>query len=66
MISITNISPYLKNISLASSNKLVTLFGSFSAPGFLLADENNPILVKYILEAFNNILHYQFSGNIYI
>ncbi|CAO3613816.1 unnamed protein product [Cunninghamella echinulata] len=63
VLTITNASPYFKNLSLAASNKLITLFGSFSAPGFLLADENNPSLVKYILEAFNNLLHYQFSDN---
>lgn len=33
-----------------------------SAPGFLLADEANHKLIEYLLEAFNNIIRFQFSG----
>ncbi|ORZ03659.1 high-temperature-induced dauer-formation protein-domain-containing protein [Syncephalastrum racemosum] len=63
ILTVTNISPYLKNLSVTSSNKLVSLFGSLSAPGFLLADEANHRLVGYMLEAFNNMVQYQFSDN---
>ncbi|KAI8877401.1 hypothetical protein K501DRAFT_337444 [Backusella circina FSU 941] len=60
---ITNISPYLKNLSAMTSNKLLVLFSSISAPGFLLADESNHHLIKYLLEALNNIIQFQFSNN---
>ncbi|KAI8372120.1 high-temperature-induced dauer-formation protein-domain-containing protein [Blakeslea trispora] len=61
--TITNIAPYLKHLSSTTSNKLVALFGSMSAPGFLLADELNHLLPGYLLEAFNHILQFQFSNN---
>ncbi|CAG8457531.1 3335_t:CDS:10 [Racocetra persica] len=63
VLTITNVSPYLKNLSVTSSVKLVQLFSSFSSPGFLLSDEGNHRLVGYMLEAFNNIIQYQFSDN---
>ncbi|KAF0344411.1 ubp5 interacting protein ftp10 [Gigaspora margarita] len=63
VLAITNVSPYLKNLSVASSVKLVQLFSSFSSPMFLLADEGNHRLVGYMLEALNNIIQYQFSDN---
>lgn len=62
-ITITNISCYLKNLSPVTSNKLLSLLSSVSAPGFILADEANHILVKYLLEALNNIVQFQFSHN---
>ncbi|KAF7723641.1 hypothetical protein EC973_001783 [Apophysomyces ossiformis] len=63
ILTIANVSPYLKNLSVSSASKLLALFGSISAPGFLLADEANHRLVGYLLEAFNNIIQYQFSDN---
>jgi hypothetical protein len=33
-----------------------------STPAFLLADEANPRLVYYLLEAFNNVIQFQLSG----
>ncbi|CEI93251.1 hypothetical protein RMCBS344292_07490 [Rhizopus microsporus] len=63
IMTITNISPYLKSISPIASSKLIALFSSMSAPGFLLADEANHKLIKYLLEAFNNMIRFQFSFN---
>ncbi|KAI9279691.1 high-temperature-induced dauer-formation protein-domain-containing protein [Umbelopsis sp. AD052] len=63
ILIIANVSPYLKNLSVTSSSKLVSLFNSFTAPGFLLADDSNHRLVEYILESFNNIIQYQFTDN---
>jgi hypothetical protein len=60
--TITNISPYLKNISSLTSSKLLSLFNSMSAPGFLLADESNHHLIEYLLEALNNTIQFQFSS----
>ncbi|KAI9474145.1 MAG: high-temperature-induced dauer-formation protein-domain-containing protein [Benjaminiella poitrasii] len=61
--TIANISPYLKGLSQLTCSKLMTLFSSMSAPGFLLADEANHHLVEYLLEAINNIIQFQFSNN---
>ncbi|KAI8062826.1 high-temperature-induced dauer-formation protein-domain-containing protein [Gilbertella persicaria] len=61
--TVTNISPYLKNLSQTTSSKLLALFSSMSAPGFLLADESNHHLIEYLLEALNNLLQFQFSNN---
>ncbi|CAG8581716.1 6258_t:CDS:10 [Paraglomus occultum] len=63
IITISNVSPYLKNLSVLSSNKLVQLFSSFTTPSFLLAEEGNHLLAAYTLETFNNIIQYQFSDN---
>ncbi|RIA98985.1 high-temperature-induced dauer-formation protein [Glomus cerebriforme] len=63
ILTITNVSPYLKNLSVVSSTRLVHLFSQFTSPVFLLAEEGNHRLVEYMLEAFNNIIQYQFSDN---
>ncbi|ORX56760.1 hypothetical protein DM01DRAFT_1334323 [Hesseltinella vesiculosa] len=60
---INNVSPYLKCISVPASTKLISLFGSFSAPGFLAADENNPAIVQYFVELFGNVIQCHASEN---
>ncbi|KAI8071222.1 high-temperature-induced dauer-formation protein-domain-containing protein [Gongronella butleri] len=61
---ISNLAPYLKHISLASSTKLLSLFGSFSAPGFLLADSRNPVLAQYLLDTFTSVIRSHGSENV--
>ena len=61
-ISISNISPHLRNIGVQASTRLMQLFKAFSAPSFLLADEGHPRLVYYLLETINSILYHQFNG----
>ncbi|CAG8686352.1 13786_t:CDS:2, partial [Acaulospora colombiana] len=64
IISLANAAPYLKNISISSSNKLMELFTAFSDPRLLLADEGNPRLTRADsktdindrLDAFNSII----------
>ncbi|KAI8334287.1 high-temperature-induced dauer-formation protein-domain-containing protein [Chlamydoabsidia padenii] len=63
ILTITNISPFLKNLSVASASKLITLFNSVSSPGFMLADDSNHRLTGYMLEIFNNIIQYHFADN---
>ncbi|CAO3638685.1 unnamed protein product [Mucor hiemalis] len=63
ILTISNISPYLINLGVTTVSKLMTLFHSMSSPAFLLADELNFQLTCYILEAFNNIVHYHFAEN---
>ncbi|WVQ82249.1 hypothetical protein IAT38_004377 [Cryptococcus sp. DSM 104549] len=62
-ISIANIAPYLVNIGVQASTRLLQLFKAFSAPNFLLADEGHPRLVYYLLETFNSILYHQLNEN---
>ena len=60
---ITNISPYLTRICLAASVKLVNLFQVLSLPKFLLDSPDNHRYLFYLIEIFNNVVQYQFSGN---
>lgn len=62
ILTLTNISPYLKNPSIRSSTRLIQLFLAMSTPNFLLSDEANPRLVYYLLETFNNVIQHQLSG----
>lgn len=62
VLTITNISPFLKNPSIKTSTRLTQLFLAMSTPTFLLSDEANPRLVYYILEALNNVIQHQLSG----
>ncbi|OXH42508.1 hypothetical protein J008_00023 [Cryptococcus neoformans] len=62
-ISIANISPYITNIGVQASARLLGLFKAFSAPNFLLGDEGHPRLVYYLLETFNSVLYYQLNAN---
>ncbi|KAL8277523.1 hypothetical protein RQP46_010078 [Phenoliferia psychrophenolica] len=63
VLAIANASPYLQNVSALGATRLVQLFLAFSAPSFLLMEEGNPRLVFYLLETFNNVIHYQLSDN---
>lgn len=64
ILTIDNISPFMKNPSIKSSTNLLQLFMAISNPGFLLSDEANPRLVFYLLEAFNNVIHSQLNGKL--
>jgi hypothetical protein len=64
ILTITNFSPFLKNPSIRTSTRLGQLFLAMSTPTFLLSDEANPRLVYYILEAFNNVIQFQLSGEL--
>ncbi|KAI8058695.1 high-temperature-induced dauer-formation protein-domain-containing protein [Gilbertella persicaria] len=63
MLTVSNISPYLTDLGVTTSSKLMAMFHSMSSPTFLLADEHNPQLTCYLLETLNNIIHYQYSKN---
>ncbi|XP_033630552.1 protein HID1-like isoform X1 [Asterias rubens] len=60
---VVNVSPYLKSLSMVSSNKLLHLLEAFSTPWFLFSNPANHHLVFFLLEVFNNIIQYQFDGN---
>ncbi|KAI0797781.1 high-temperature-induced dauer-formation protein-domain-containing protein [Abortiporus biennis] len=63
MIALSNASPYLKNLSVTSSSRLLHLFSAFSNPSFLLSEEGNPRLLFFILESFNNVILRNLSEN---
>jgi len=60
---LSNISPYVKTMSLASSLKLVSLFEIFASKKFLLSDPNHNQYIFFLLDIFNNIIQYQYNGN---
>ncbi|KAI5477870.1 hypothetical protein MNV49_005855 [Pseudohyphozyma bogoriensis] len=63
VLSIGNISTQFTSLSVVSSTRLTQLFLAFSPPSFLLMEEGNPRLVFYMLETFNNVIHYHLAEN---
>ncbi|KAK0150177.1 Protein HID1 [Merluccius polli] len=59
---IVNVSPYLKSLSMVAANKLLHLLEAFSTSWFLFSASQNHHLIFFLLEAFNNIIQYQFDG----
>lgn len=55
-------SPFVKKLSVKSSTLLVQLFVSLSNPACLISDDDAPRIINWMLEAFNNIIHYGMSG----
>ncbi|KAJ3071204.1 cell wall biogenesis protein, partial [Quaeritorhiza haematococci] len=66
LIAMSNVSPYIKSVSVVTANKLVSLFAAFSSPVFLLANESNHKRIFYLVEVFNNIIQYQITGNTHL
>jgi len=62
--SVCVVSPYLKSLSMVTSARLLHLMESFSTPWFLFAKPSNHFLIFYLLEIFNNIIQYQFDGEL--
>jgi len=60
---IVNISPYVKTFHMVTCTKLIKLFEVFAQTKFLFAGEHNHFYVIFLLEAFNNIIQYQYEGN---
>lgn len=58
----SQVSPYLKSLSMVAANKLLHLLEAFSTSWFLFSAAQNHHLVFFLLEAFNNIIQYQFDG----
>ena len=60
---LANVSPYIKTLIMVSSVKLLSLFEIFSSARFTYAAENNHRYVFFLLQIFNNMIQYQYSGN---
>ncbi|KAF9962928.1 hypothetical protein BGZ65_007164 [Modicella reniformis] len=61
--TLSNVSPYLKNISPLASGRLLQLTTSFASPSFLLAEESNHELLSILLDTVCTVLYYQASDN---
>ncbi|KAG0348842.1 hypothetical protein BG004_003989 [Podila humilis] len=61
--TLANVSPYLKNISVLASSRLIQLCSLFASPSFLLSDESNHVLLSSLLDAVCSILYYQAADN---
>lgn len=49
---------------MVAANKLLHLLEAFSTTWFLFSAAQNHHLVFFLLEAFNNIIQYQFDGEL--
>ncbi|GJJ15039.1 hypothetical protein Clacol_009313 [Clathrus columnatus] len=49
LVTLGNVGPYIKQLSVQSSNKIISLFQAFASPGFLLGDEGNPRCLFWII-----------------
>jgi len=63
---LSNISPYIKTMSLVASLKLINLYEIFSSKIFLLKNQNNNQYIFFLLDIFNNIIQYQYVGNYHL
>lgn len=63
---ICNVSPYCKCLGTVAAVKILNLFQLFVSPRFLYATETNSVYVSLILETLNNIVQYQYEGNVNI
>ncbi|KAL5529427.1 hypothetical protein ACEPAG_5412 [Sanghuangporus baumii] len=63
IIALSNSAPYFKYLSVNSSNRLVSLFNSFTNPSFLLSDEGHPRLLFFLLEVFNGVILNHLNDN---
>ncbi|KAF9792467.1 high-temperature-induced dauer-formation protein-domain-containing protein [Thelephora terrestris] len=63
IIALSNCAPYLKNLSVSASTRLVQLVTAFSTATFLLSDEGNPRLLFFMLEVFNSVILHNLADN---
>jgi len=63
IISLSNSAPYFRDITVNSATRLLQLFSSFASPVFLLADEGNPRLLFFMLEAYNSVISHHLPEN---
>jgi High-temperature-induced dauer-formation protein len=61
---IANISPYIKCMAAVSSIKLVNLYHLFTSPKFIFESESNHVVLSLLLDTFNNVLQYQYTGKL--
>lgn len=57
-----NVAPHVESIGRESSERLLKLFTIFSAPSFLLAKDNNHLVLQFLLEAINAMVEHNFQS----
>jgi hypothetical protein len=60
---LSNVSPYIKHLSLESSVRLGALLDILASPRFLFARPDNFALLAHLVTTLANIMQYQFVGN---
>ncbi|GAM18610.1 hypothetical protein SAMD00019534_017850 [Acytostelium subglobosum LB1] len=60
---LSNLSPYMKNLSMMTCVKLMKLFEYLSSPKVLFANNHNHRYVHLLLETFNSLLQHQYESN---
>ncbi|GAA5856451.1 hypothetical protein JCM8547_008750 [Rhodosporidiobolus lusitaniae] len=63
LLTLSNLSPYIRELSSDASTRLVRVWLAFSAPSWVLMEEGNPRLVYYLLETFDHILLSNLDSN---
>lgn len=63
---ICNISPYAKTLSNVASQKLLSLFQIFASPRFIFRAPAAHQYVFFLLDIFNNLIQYQYEGNLHL
>ncbi|GAA6041207.1 hypothetical protein JCM8097_008343 [Rhodosporidiobolus ruineniae] len=63
LLLLSNLSPFVRELGPDASTRLVRVWLAVSAPGVLVREEGAPRLVFYLLETFNNIVHYNLDSN---
>ncbi|KAF9180120.1 hypothetical protein BGZ51_006434 [Haplosporangium sp. Z 767] len=61
--TLSNVSPFIKNLSPLASSRLLQLTTSFASPSFLLAEESNHELLGILLDSVCSIVYYQAPEN---
>eukprot|EP01127_Copromyxa_protea_P004413 TRINITY_DN14278_c0_g1_i1.p1 TRINITY_DN14278_c0_g1~~TRINITY_DN14278_c0_g1_i1.p1 ORF type:complete len:860 (-),score=148.09 TRINITY_DN14278_c0_g1_i1:1-2259(-) len=64
LVTLSNISAFVTNVSKTSGVKLLRLFQALTQPKFLYEHPLNYRFCFFLLEIFNNVLQYQYHGNI--
>ncbi|BGO98303.1 High-temperature-induced dauer-formation protein-domain containing protein [Rhodotorula toruloides] len=63
LLTVSNLSPFFRDVGAAAATRLVRVWLAFSAPSWVLMEEGNPRLIFYLLETFNNVVHFNLDSN---
>ncbi|BGP45142.1 hypothetical protein JCM10450v2_000959 [Rhodotorula kratochvilovae] len=63
LLALANLSPFVRGLGHDAATRLVRVWLAFSAPSWVMMEEGNPRLMYYLLETFNNIIHFNLDSN---
>eukprot|EP01029_Cantina_marsupialis_P020678 TRINITY_DN48607_c0_g2_i2.p1 TRINITY_DN48607_c0_g2~~TRINITY_DN48607_c0_g2_i2.p1 ORF type:complete len:517 (-),score=189.01 TRINITY_DN48607_c0_g2_i2:219-1769(-) len=61
--TISNISPYMKSISVVAARRLIGMMEYFSSLRYIMTSEDHHDQINLILESVNNLIQYQYEGS---